>query len=290
VGLLLGTLAGCKATPAASSKAEGKTYPIRGVVQSTEAGGRVVLRGDEVPGYMAPMTMVYRVEDPSALQEMHPGDAIAATLVAPKPGPGATAEEELRLKDVVILAQAQPDYRPAMQYHVPAPGDAVPDFTLLDQSGKTVGLKQYRGKVVLLTFIYTRCPLSDYCPRMSRNFAQIDAALAEDKRLYAATHLLSVSFDPAYDTPKVLKSYGGAYTGRFGEETFQHWEFAAPPAAELPRMEQFFDVGVTPGENGSLQHSLATVVIGRDGRVVAFWPTNDWSVDEVLARVKAAAG
>jgi protein SCO1/2 len=124
---------------------------------------------------------------------------------------------------------------------------------------------------------------------MSRNFATIDKTLQADPALYKNTHLLSVSFDPTYDTPKVLRSYGGAYTGNYVNETFQHWDFAAPSVAELPAMEQFFDVGVTPGENGTLQHSLSTVLIGKDGKLAAFWPTNDWDVKDVLAEVKAAS-
>jgi protein SCO1/2 len=125
---------------------------------------------------------------------------------------------------------------------------------------------------------------------MSRNFAEIDKALEADKTLYAKTHLVSVSFDPAFDTPKVLKAYGEGYSGRSGKDAFAHWEFAAPNVAELASVEQYFDVGVTTADNGTLQHSLSTVVIGKDGKVVAFWPTSDWTVDEVLAKVKAAAG
>ena len=132
---------------------------------------------------------------------------------------------------------------------MPATGDVVPNFTLLNQSDRTISLKRFRGKVVVMTFIYTRCPLSDFCPRMSRNFAEIDKSLAADPALYGKTHLLSVSFDPTYDTPKVLRSYGSAYTGQYVKETFQHWEFAAPSVAELPKMEQYFDVGVTPGDS-----------------------------------------
>jgi protein SCO1/2 len=196
----------------------------------------------------------------------------------------------LRLSEIVIIAQARPDYVPAVQYHVPAPGDAVPDFTLLNQSNKKIDLKQFHGKVLLMTFIYTRCPLADYCPRMSRNFAQIDQQLATDPKLYKETHLLSVSFDPGYDTPKVLRSYGGAYTGKYSQESFQHWDFAAPQGKELLAMEKWFAVGVTPGENGTLQHSLATAVIGKDGKVIAFYPSKDWSVATVLQQVKQAAG
>jgi protein SCO1/2 len=282
-------LSGCRnGSPSqATAKNASQRYPIRGVVMATDAAsGEVTLRHNDIPGLMPAMTMPYKVVDPSALAEMHAGDTISATLLADKDAAGPI---NLRLVDVVIVAQGKPDYKPAVQYHLPAPGDVVPDFTLLNQSGKKIDLKQFRGRVLLMTFIYTRCPLSDFCPRMSHNFAEIDKDLQGDPKLYQQTHLLSVSFDPTYDTPKVLKSYGEAYTGRYVQETFAHWDFAAPPVVELPTMEQYFDVGVTPGEKGSLQHSLSTVVIGKDGKVVAFYPTNDWTVDEVLAKVKAAA-
>jgi protein SCO1/2 len=235
---------------------------------------------------MPAMTMSYRLEDPSALSELHPGDLITATLLADR---DAAGPKNLRLKEIVVIAQARPDYKPKVQYHVPATGDVVPNFTLLNQSDRTISLKQFRGKVVVMTFIYTRCPLSDFCPRMSRNFAEIDKALAADPALYGKTHLLSVSFDPTYDTPKVLRSYGSAYTGQYVKETFQHWDFAAPSVAELPKMEQYFDVGVTPGESGTLQHSLSTIVIGKEGKVIAFYPTNDWTPAQILAQIHTAA-
>lgn len=285
-GALLITANGCRSAAAPSASAS-KQYPIRGiVVRVDQQNGQVMLQHDAIPGLMEAMTMPYPVTDRSALSELHPGDKIMATVLADPSPQGPT---NLRLSEIVVIAQAKPDYAAAVQYHVPSPGDEVPNFALLNQSDKKIDLKQYRGKVVLMTFIYTRCPLADYCPRMSHNFAQINQQLAADPKLYKDTHLLSVSFDPAYDTPKVLKSYGGAYTGNYSKETFDHWEFAAPSEKDLPKMEQFFDVGVTPGEKGTLQHSLATVLIGKDGKVIAFYPTNDWSADTVLEQVKQAA-
>ena len=286
-GASLVSLTGCHHNPSLSAASSTKQYPIRGtIVRVDSQDGQITLQHDAIPGLMEAMTMQYPVTDRSALSELHPGDKIIATLLA---DPSPQGPVNLRLSQIVVIAQAKPDYVQAVQYHVPAPGDEVPDFTLLNQSDRKIDLKQYRGKVLLMTFIYTRCPLADYCPRMSRNFAQIDQQLATDPKLYKDTHLLSVSFDPTYDTPKVLKSYGGAYTGQYSKETFNHWEFAAPSVKELPKMEQFFDVGVTPGEKGTLQHSLATVVIGKDGKVIAFYPTNDWSVATVLEQVKRAA-
>jgi protein SCO1 len=282
-------LCGCHSkanTPVAADSAS-QAYPVRGVVVSIDPERHeILLKHDEITGLMPAMTMSYRLDDPSILSELHPRDLITSTLLADRAAAGPT---NLRLKNIVVIAQGRPDYKPAVNYHVPAKGDEVPDFKLLNQSNRTIDLKQFRGKVVVLTFIYTRCPLADFCTRMSHNFAEIDKTLQPDPALYKGTHLLSVSFDPTYDTPKVLRSYGSAYTGNFTKETFQHWEFAAPTVAELPTMEQFFDVGVTPGPQGSLQHSLSTVVIGRDGKVAAFWPTNDWTVEDVLAAVKAAS-
>jgi protein SCO1/2 len=286
--LLTLQLTACRSTSGVASKSATQQYPVRGVVVSVNAAdGEIELKHGEIPGLMEAMTMPYKVEDPAALSEVHPGDAITATIECERDAAGPL---NLRLKNIVIVAQARPDYKPAVQYHVPAPGDAVPDFKLLNQSGRTIELKQFRGKVVALTFIYTRCPLQDYCPRMSQNFAVINKVLQADPKLRRETHLLSVSFDPTYDTPKMLTSYGQTYIGANPDQAFQHWDFAAPPLDQLPKMEQYFDVGVTPGESGTLQHSLSTVIIGKDGKVIAFWPTNDWSVDELLAKMKAAAG
>jgi protein SCO1/2 len=284
---------GCRqSAPAApAAAAVTKTFKMRGKVVATDvASGQVTLDHEAVPGFMDAMIMPYKLADPAIIGELHPGDKITAdVLVDQIDADPADGYKNARLANVVVIAQAKPDYKPAVQFHVPAAGDQVPDFALLNQSGRTIHLDQFKGKVVLMTFIYTRCALADFCPRMSRNFAEIDKALEGDPTLYAKTHLLSVSFDPTYDTPAVLKSYGGAYTGNYTKETFAHWDFAAPPVKELPEMTQFFDVGVTPGENRSLTHSLSTVLIGKDGKVIAWYPTNDWVPSEMVAAVKNAA-
>ena len=282
-------VSGCRGTANAPavSKSASQQYSVRGTIISTDpSNGEVLLKHDAIVGLMPAMTMPYRLDNTSILSELHPGDLITATLLADHDPAGPT---NLRLTNIVVIAQGRPDYKPTVNYHVPTKGDDVPNFTLLNQSNHTIDLKQFRGKVVVMTFIYTRCPLADSCPRMSRNFAIIDKALQSDPTLYKDTHLLSVSFDPTFDTPKVLRSYGAAYTGNYVNETFKHWDFAAPSVAELSKMEQFFDVGVTPAKDGTLQHSLSTVVIGKDGKIFAFYPTNDWTTTEVLAEIHSAA-
>ena len=279
--------AGCRqaSSPNAVSQHSEKTFPVRGKVVGTDAT-HVTLDHEAVPGFMDAMTMPYKLKDPSIVSELHPGDLITARIVVQQDAAGFRDPE---LDNIVVIAQARPDYKPAVQYHIPQVGDVVPDFRMLNQSGRTISLSQFKGKVLVATFIYTRCPLADYCPRMSRNFAEIDKALAQDPMLYGGTHLLSISFDPAYDTPAVLRSYGGAYTGNYTKETFKHWDFAAPPEKELPQVTQFFGVGVTPGENKTLNHSLSTAVIGKDGKIAAWYPTNDWKPEDVVAAVKKAA-
>ena len=284
-GLAMCVLLGCHAARKGAQTGP-EQHPVCGKVMAVDAANqRIELDHEAIPGFMEAMDMEYKVDDPAVLTEVHPGDRIAATLLVDR---DAAGPKNMRLHNVVVIAQARPDYKPAVTYHVPRPGEEVPDFKLLNQSGRTIDLKQFRGQVVAMTFIYTRCAQAEFCPLMSRHFAELEQALDKDATLARRTHLLSVSFDPAYDTPKVLRSYGGGVTGRYTQETFAHWDFAAPQGAELKEMEKWFAVGVT-GEGATLSHSLATTIIGRDGRVIMFYPGNDWTVDDVLARMKQAA-
>ena len=281
---LIGALAavsGCRTapTPTTASTTNGvKQYHVRGVVVSTNAAkGEVTLDTEAIPGFMQAMTMPYTLKNAGITSELHPGDTITATLLA--------SDNADVLDQIVIVGQAKADYLPPIQYKPLVPGESVPDFAFLNQSNKIIHLAQFRGKVLMMTFIYTRCPLSTYCPRMSRNFAEINKTLSTQPDLYKKTHLLSVSFDPSYDTPSVLRSYGGAYTGKYTEETFKHWDFAAPPQKELARVLKFFLVGVTPAQNHTLTHSLSTVVITPQGKIYKWYPTNDWTPQQLLADV-----
>lgn len=278
-----GCRSGQRAANTAGPEASAKTYNVRGVVVSADPKtGELVLNSEAIPGYMPAMTMPYTLKQPSVATELHPGDTITAVMEP-------TAQADL-LDQIDIVDEAKPDYVPKVSYNTLEPGETIPDFHFLNQSGRMISLRQFRGKVLLMTFIYTRCPLPNYCVRMSRNFAKIDQALQKDPKLYAKTHLLSVSFDPEYDTPKVLRSYGGAYTGRYTEETFTHWDFAAAPQDELKKVLLFFDVGVTPGANQTLTHSLSTVVIAPDGKLYKWYPGNEWTPEQVLADVEHLAG
>jgi protein SCO1 len=281
--LSVSPLTGCHGDTSGSAKVIEKTFQVKGKVISTDAT-HVVLDHDAVPGFMEAMTMPYKLKDPSVVSELHPGDIITARIVVQQDAAGYRVPE---LDNIVVIAQGRPDYKPAVQYNVPKAGEAVPDFKLINQDNRSIHLSQFKGKILLVTFIYTRCPVADYCPRMSQNFAEIDKFLASDPAAYARTHLLSISFDPKFDTPAVLTTYGRAYTGKNEKDSFLHWDFAVPPSEkELAKIATFFGVGMTPGENQTITHSLSTVVIGSDGRIVAWFPTNEWKPDDVVTLVK----
>jgi len=283
----LSILTGCRSDNQADEEqstaipGDAATYQLRGIVVSSDAAkGIVTIDTEAIPNLMGAMTMPYKLAQPGVATELHPGDHVTARLRI-----STTASV---LDQIDVTAQAKPDYKPEKFYNVPAPGQTVPNFKFLNQSGKTISMEQFHGKALLVTFIYTRFPLPEYCIRMSRNFATIQHQLAADPELYNKTHLLSVSFDPAYDTPKVLHSYGSTYTGDQGGEAFSHWDFAAPSSSELDQVDQFFDVGVSPGSNSTLTHSLSTAIIAPSGKIFRWYPSNDWAPSAVVDDIKQA--
>ena len=283
-------LAGCHTSPKPdSSSAAGssfKTYKLRGKVVSTNAAtGEVTLDHEAIPGFMEAMTMPYKLKDAGVLSELHPGDVITADILVSQ-----TPDADILLDHIVVVAQGRPDYKPKVSYHVPAPGDTVPDFKLRNQDGRAIHLDQFRGKDLLITFIYTRCPLPNFCPRVTHYFAGIDRQLAATPALYQKTHLLCVSFDPENDTPERLRAYGATYIGSDAKDAFAHWDFAVPEKPVLEKMAQYFDVGITRAADNSITHTLSTTLIGPDGKVRRFYPGNEWTVEQVLADVKQTAG
>ncbi len=287
--LALTALAGChsgsKPEVQGSAAAAFKSYHLRGKVVSTNPStGEATLNHEAIPGFMDAMTMPYKLRDPGILGELHPGDTITAdVLVSQNP------DADVLLDHIVVIAQAKPDYKPMVFYHVPAPGDVVPDFRLRNQDGRAIHLNQFRGETLLITFIYTRCPSPNFCPLVTHNFAVIDRQLASNPALYSKTHLLCVSFDPEHDTPARLRAYGAQYIGSDAKNAFAHWDFAVPSKRELFEMAKYFDVGITHGEGDTITHTLSTTLIGPQGKVVQFYPGNEWTPEQVVADVKKLA-
>lgn len=279
-------LSGCKTRTTEVMGSNTVVYYLKGTVLATDpASSTITLQHEAVPGFMDAMTMPYRTERPELAAELHPGDVIRARLLVEKDADGVYHGG--RLNEIAILAQKRLDTPPKTQYHVPSKGDAVPAFALINQDGHATSLAALHGKAVLLTFIYTRCPLGDFCPKMTRNFQDIRNMMSSDKALQDRTEFLSVSFDPAYDTPAVLRAYGQNYVGKDG---FAHWQFVrAKDDSTLKAMEQFFNIGATPESNGSLTHSLSTVLIDRDGKISEWLPGGEWSPRDAFTKLQALA-
>lgn len=272
-------------TQAGTGNADVAVYHMRGKIVSTDnAHGIVVVDHEAIPGFMDAMTMPYQLKDPTIASDLHPGDTITADVLVSK-----SAAQTVLLDHLVVIAQAKPDYKPTVFYHVPTPGDAVPDFRLRNQDGRTISLDQFHGKTLLLTFIYTRCPLPNFCPLITRNFAVINRQLSADPSLYAKTHLLCISFDPAHDTPARLRAYGAEYIGSDAKNAFVHWDFAVATKPELEKMAKYFDLGITPGPDDTITHTMSTTLIGPHGKVAQFYPGNEWTPQQVVADVKKAA-
>jgi protein SCO1 len=280
-------LAGCHSAPKPEAQSSAfKTYKLRGKVVSTNPGsGEVTLDHEAIPGFMDAMTMPYKLKDANILSELHPGDIVMADVLVSQ-----NADADILLDHIVVVGQAKPDYKPKVSYHVPAPGDAVPDFKLRNQDGREIHLRQFRGRELLVTFIYTRCPLPAFCPRVTHNFADINRQLASNHALRGKAHLLCVSFDPDNDTPERLRAYGAGYIGSDEKDAFVDWDFAVPEKPVLIKMAQYFDVGITQADDNSITHTLSTTLIGRDGKVVRFYSGNEWTPDQILADIRQSAG
>lgn len=260
-----------------------KRYPMQGeVVAKSIATGEITVKHGEIPGFMMAMTMPYRVKNSGLVQDVQPGDKIAAEVVV-----GSDRSdywlEDVRITDESARAQAQP----ATGTRMLMPGARVPDVALINQDGRTIHLSDFSGKALLVTFIYTRCPMPDFCPRLSSQFAQIHEELKKNPADYSKTHLLTISFDPKYDTPAVLRKYGLSYLNG-DEKGFSHWDFASAKPADLHNLAEDFGLQYEEKDD-QFVHTMNIVLIGPDGTMSKFWSTN-WTTTELLASMQQAAG
>lgn len=265
------------------SSPEVKRYAMKGKVLSVaKEEGSATIDADAIPGWMDAMAMPYPVPDEKALANLTPGDEITAQLVI-------TSDGKYHLENIVVTRKSDGTSKgPSTEnLHIPQPGDKVPDFSLVNQDGKILRMDSFKGKVTLVTFVYTHCPFQDYCPLVSNNFAQIYAAARANPALFSKIRLLSISFDPKHDTPQVLRQYGGSFSKTTGDDPFSHWEFATAPPKELEKITNFFDVYYDPGEK-DIVHSLSTSVIGPDGTIYKWYNGNEWKPAELLSDASQA--
>ncbi len=267
-------LLGCKDSPT--------TYTLTGrVIGKQPATQQLIIDNDDIPGFMAAMTMPYAVKDPDGFQLVQPADVIRADVIVDQPG-------KFWLEHLTVIGKAAvraPAEGPTPQ--VLMVGDKVPDVPLVNQDGKTLHFAQFKGKIVLLMLIYTRCPFPDYCPLLSREFATIHKELAKNPEDYEKTHLISVSLDPKYDKPPVLREYGLSYL-EHDPKGFEHWDFVSTTPADLQKLTGSFGLSYSE-QNDQITHSLNTILLAADGTVANMWPGNEWQTSEVLDVMRHAA-
>jgi protein SCO1/2 len=262
-----------------------KRYPLKGKVVAVNKSERTAtIKHEDIPGYMPGMTMPFKIKNDADLEMLKAGDDVSANLVV--------TDVDSWIEVSAIVEGDSPLSPSTAVPGEPKPGDEIPDFQLINQDGKRIHLSQYRGTAVALTFVYTRCPQPDQCTLMSTNFAAVDKALQAQPDVYAKTHLFTISFDPDYDTPKVMRSYGASHTGKYSDETFQHWEFLTGSADEVKGVAQFFGLRYfhdnSSGEEQVI-HSLRTAVIGPDGKLLKLYRGNDWKPDQIVEDLKTLA-
>jgi protein SCO1/2 len=273
--------------PAACRRAsEERTLTLQGQVVAVAPDHlEATIKHEEIKTFMPAMTMPYKVRDAALLEAIAPGDLINARLIV--------TSNDAYLSEVRKVGQAPLEAAPAAAPQAASgvellkPGDAVPDGRFVDQDGKPRTLRSFKGTPVVLTFIYTRCPMPTFCPLMDRHFATIQKQLKGDSTLKGRVHLVSVSFDPATDTPPVLKKHA-----RTLDADSRIWTFLTGNRDDIDQFAAGFGVSVTRALNDprDITHTLRTAIIDADGRLVKVYTGNEWTPEQILADIQPVLG
>jgi protein SCO1/2 len=266
----------------ALSCARGRSYEMVGQILAVDAARReITIKHDDIRGFMPAMTMTFKVRDGKMLEGRTAGELIRATLVV--------TDTEAYLQSIQATGRAPlTEAAPApLRVDPMDPGDEVPDVSLLDQNGQPRKLSEWRGRAVAVTFIYTRCPLPDFCPLMDRQFADVQRQVKEDPQLRGRVHLLSISFDPSYDTPAVLLAHAKAL-----KADPSSWTFLTGATTDIEAFAGRFGVAVMRDKSAPTEvvHNLRTGVIDPRGRLVKILNGIQWQPSELVAELRNAVG
>jgi protein SCO1 len=265
----------------ACARAPAREYELRGQVLAVDAARQTItIKHEDIPQFMPGMTMPFKVRDGHLLAGRVPGDLVKATLVV--------EDGDAHLRTIERTGSA-PLNEPAPAPVVASlnPGDPVPDAPFVDEAGADRRLSDWRGRVLAVTFVYTRCPLPDFCPLMDRHFKTVQAEVTADDNLQGRVRLLSVSFDPDHDRPPVL----AAYARRVGAEPAT-WGFLTGAREDIDRFAAPFGVSIIRNDPATREivHNLRTAIIDPSGRLVTILRGNEWTPKELMAELRKAAG
>jgi protein SCO1/2 len=281
--VLLVLLAGCGPGREIDPPEGERRFELQGQILAVRAEtGEVQIRHGDIKGFMPAMTMTFAVKDRSLVADKAPGDLVTATLVLA--GDTAWLSAIARTGAAPLPADVDtPRIPPAAGVTLLQPGSPVPDAALTDQEDRPLVLSAWRGSAVAITFIYTRCPLPQYCPLLDRRFADVQALVQADAGLRGRVRLLSVSFDPATDRPAVLR----AHAAKVGADPAV-WRFASAPPEVVDRLAATFGINVIREKDATITHNLRTTVIDGRGRVARVFDHNEWSAAEMVDALRLA--
>jgi protein SCO1/2 len=276
-------LPGMQASPLESSNIM-RSFLARGMIRELPPGGKtVIVRHEEIPGFMPKMTMEFDVRDTNELRGLLAGDAITFNVKATEEESWIENIRQASTNDLAPLPPPGPSAASLLHVAQMKPGDLLPDAELLAEDGRTIKLSDFHGRALAFTFIFTRCPLPDFCPRMNQHFNRARSLLFQRPDGPTNWQFLSISFDPEFDKPGVLTRYAYSYRG----ESADRWLFAAAPTNVMASFASQLDFRFA-NEGGSFLHNLRTVVLDTERRVYRQFNGNNWKAQD-LAQVLAEA-
>ena len=256
-------------------------YDLRGQVTSIYSmKNEITIRHEKIPGFLPAMTMPFKVKDIMLLEKRRPGDFIEAKLVI--------TDKEAYLINIVktgfeeLLIPTETFQNSTNAVTQLRKGDFLPDVTFIDQDNSPQNFNEYLGKQLILTFIYTRCPLPNFCPLMDLRFQSLQKTILKNKDLKATTRLFSISFDPEFDTPKILKQYGDEL-----KADYEIWSFLTGEKNVILNFAEHFGILVIHNESSpeEIVHSLRTVVVNASGRLVKIYHGNEWTSEDIWEEI-----
>lgn len=252
-----------------------QSFDVRGRIVSLDAhSGIVKIAHEEIPDYMPAMTMPFLVRDSNSLRALKPGDSVRFKL--------AVTSDDSWISEIARSSETAPAQMPAASPETEdkrlKPGERVPALAFVDQNGELRSISDFAGKFVALTFIYTRCPLPNFCPLLNKKFSELRDRL--DKEFPGRFHLVSVTIDPAHDTPPVLKAYARSH----GADE-NAWTFATGSPEQIAAIAELFGLTYNQKNPGLIDHDMRTALIGPAGRVLHVWKSNFWTPYEIRNRI-----
>jgi len=257
-----------------------QTFVAQGVVQELKADGRtVVIAHEAIAHYMDAMTMPFKVKEPGELAGLRAGDKVRFWL--------RVTDTESWIEGISKTGRASAEEsEPASP---PAAGQATKarhpllDYPFTNELGQAVRLGDFRGQALAITFFFTRCPIPDYCPRLSKNFEEASQKLSAMPGTPTNWHFLSVSFDTAFDTPPVLRAYGERY-----QYDPKHWSFLTGPREKISELAALSDVKFQL-QSGFFNHNFRTLIIDTAGHLQMVFPTGGNLSDAIVSEILKAA-